>query len=83
MLDRREAELAVRRRRDFPAERVGHQLHAVADAEHRHAGVVDTPASQCGAPGSDTLFGPPDRMMPTGLRAADLASGVSNGRISE
>ena len=37
--DRRVAELAMRRRRDFAAERVGHQLHAVADAEHRHAGV--------------------------------------------
>jgi hypothetical protein len=29
----------MRRGRDFPAERIGHQLHAVADAEHRHAGV--------------------------------------------
>ena len=27
----------MRRRRHLPAERVGHQLHAVADAEHRHA----------------------------------------------
>ena len=35
--DRRQAELAVRRRRHLAAERVGHQLHAVADAEHRHA----------------------------------------------
>jgi hypothetical protein len=32
--DRRETELAMRRRRDLPAEHVGHQLHAVADAEH-------------------------------------------------
>ena len=55
----------MRRRRHFPAERVGHQLHAVADAEHRHAG-REHAVSQCGAPSSETLFGPPDRMMPTG-----------------
>ena len=35
------AELALRRRRDAAAERVGHQLHAVADPEHRTADVVD------------------------------------------
>ena len=37
--DRRHAELAMRRGRHFAAKRVGHQLHAVADAEHGHAGV--------------------------------------------
>ncbi len=31
-----------------------------------------TPASQCGAPASETLFGPPDRMMPTGARSRNL-----------
>ena len=35
------AELALRRRRDAPAERVGHQLHPVADAEHGTAELVD------------------------------------------
>src|SRR2546426_5804213 len=39
--DFRVAELALRRRRDATAERVRHQLHAVADAEHRFAEVVD------------------------------------------
>jgi hypothetical protein len=34
-VDRRQAELAVRRGRDLAAKRVGHQLHAVADPEHR------------------------------------------------
>ena len=34
-IDGRMAELALRRRRDRAAERVRHQLHAVADAEHR------------------------------------------------
>ena len=37
--DRGVAELALRRGRDAPAERVRHQLHAVADAEHRAAHV--------------------------------------------
>src|ERR1043166_5366535 len=36
---RRVAVLALRRRRHCAAEHVRHQLHAVADAEHRHAGV--------------------------------------------
>ena len=35
--DRGVAELALRRRRHFPAERMRHQLHPVADAEHRLA----------------------------------------------
>ena len=35
--ERRVAELALRRRLDSPAERVGHELHAVADAEDGHA----------------------------------------------
>ncbi len=38
-VNRRMAELAVRGRRDRPAERVRHQLHAVADAQDRHRGV--------------------------------------------
>ncbi len=36
-LDHRVAELTMRRRRDASAQRVGHQLHAVADAEHGRA----------------------------------------------
>jgi hypothetical protein len=40
-VNRRQPELAVWRGRDLAAERVGHQLHAVADAEHRHARLVD------------------------------------------
>src|SRR5262249_52432207 len=35
------------------------------------------------APGSDTLFGPPDRMTPIGLRAWIFSSGVSGGHTSE
>jgi hypothetical protein len=31
------AVLAVRRRQDFAAEKLRHQLHAIADAEHRDA----------------------------------------------
>ena len=55
-------------RRRAPPSTCGHQLHAVADAEHRHAQRRTAPESHCGAPASDTLFGPPDRMMPAGCR---------------
>ena len=33
---------------------------------------ANTPKSQCGAPASETLFGPPDRMTPTGARLAQF-----------
>ncbi len=36
-----------------------------------------------GAPGSDTLRGPPERMIPIGCRCAIAAAGVLNGTISE
>jgi hypothetical protein len=36
-VDHRVTELAMRRGRHAPAQRVRHQLHAVADAEHGHA----------------------------------------------
>ena len=39
--------------------------------------------SQVGAPASDTLLGPPDRMMPAGWRARIVSAGVSGGQISE
>ncbi len=44
---------------------------------------VRTSTSHFGAPSSLTLFGPPERMMPTGLRAASVSGGVWNGRISQ
>src|SRR5262245_48411452 len=42
-----------------------------------------TAASHMGAPGSDTLFGPPERMMPAGRLAAIFAAATSGGQISE
>ncbi len=42
-----------------------------------------TPGSHFGAPSSDTLLGPPDRMMPAGLRARIVSSGVSGAHTSE
>src|ERR1044071_4352739 len=36
-----------------------------------------------GAPVSDTLFGPPERMTPTGLFSRIFSIGVLNGTISE
>ena len=46
------AELAMRSRPTRAAEHVGHQLHAVADAEHRHAEVEHRAGRSCGAPSS-------------------------------
>jgi hypothetical protein len=43
----------------------------------------NTAVSHFGAPASDTLFGPPDRMIPTGRRRTISDIGVSNGTISE
>src|SRR5215216_643335 len=40
-------------------------------------------AAHFGAPASDTLFGPPERMIPTGFFALLLSRGVLNGTISE
>ena len=65
------------------AERVGHQLHAVADAEHRTCRGRRRPDRTSARPASETLFGPPDRMMPAGRCARIRSSGVSGGQISE
>jgi hypothetical protein len=39
--------------------------------------------SQVGAPASDTLLGPPDKMIPAGARARIWSAGVSDDQISE
>ena len=39
--------------------------------------------SHIGAPASETLLGPPDRMMPAGCRAQIVSAGVLGGQISE
>jgi len=44
---------------------------------------ANTAGSHVGAPASATLFGPPDRMMPTGALARIFSAGVSGGQISE
>ena len=40
-------------------------------------------ASHIGAPSSDTLLGPPERMSPTGFSSRNLDNDVLNGTISE
>ena len=45
--------------------------------------VEQSAGSHFGAVASDTLLGPPDRMMPAGLRARISAIGVSGGHTSE
>ena len=54
----------------FEAARLGSQLAARLTAQR-------------GAPGSDTLLGPPDRMMPTAPAARIRSAGTSGGQISE
>jgi hypothetical protein len=39
--------------------------------------------SDCGAPTSETLRGPPEKITPTGCRRAMSAAVVAGGRISE
>src|SRR5947207_12046970 len=43
----------------------------------------NSPGAHFGAPVSDTLFGPPERMIPTGFFSLIFSSGVLNGTISE
>ena len=42
-----------------------------------------TAGSHFGAPGSDTLLGPPDRMIPVGFLARIRSIGVSGAHTSE
>ena len=53
------AEFAMRAGFDLAAQLLGHGLHAVADAQHRHAQIKDQPA----APGACRLG---DRLRPAG-----------------
>ena len=64
-------------RSTWPPSACGHELHAVADAERRCAQLADRRDRLCGAPGSDTLLGPPDRMMPGRLTPRDLRARTS------
>jgi len=65
-LDVGAAELAVMAALDFAAELLCHRLLAVADAEHRHAGLIDRRRRErrvlvehgCGAAGQDHAFRP-------------------------
>ena len=73
-LDLGAAEFAVMAGLDLAAELMRHGLLAVADAEHRQAGLVDRHRGER-ASLSSTEAGPPERMMPFGFisRSADLA----------
>ena len=76
------AEFAVMAGLDLAAELLRHRLLAVADAEHRHAGVIDRRRRQRRI-WSSTEAGPPDRMTPFGFIAAKAASAFWNGTISQ
>jgi hypothetical protein len=56
------------------AEHAGQELHAVADAEDRHARVHHTRIANGGVDVGHAL-GPPDRMMPAGLAFAQALDG--------
>ena len=72
-------ELALRRRLDPAAERVRHQ--AACRSRCPSVGVPRSriAGSLVGAPGSETLFGPPERMIPAGRRRA-ISAGGRRGR---
>jgi hypothetical protein len=43
----------------------------------------NTPSSQRGAPGSETLRGPPDKMIPAGRFSRIAPAGVVHGKTCE
>ena len=65
------AELAVMAALDLAAELLRHRLLAVADAEHRHAGVEQLPSARSGASLSSTEAGPPERITALGFIARE------------
>ena len=68
---------------DLAAELGRHGLLAVADAEHRHAGLEDRLAARAALPASSTEAGPPDRITAFGFISRKAASAFWNGTISE
>ena len=82
-LDLGAAELAVMAALDLAAELLRHRLLAVADAEHRHAGVDRSRAARSGASLSSTEAGPPDRITAFGLHRGErllAPSGTARSR---
>ena len=82
-LDLGAAELAVMPALDLAAELLRHRLLAVADAEHRHAGLDRSPCGASGASWSSTEAGPPERITPFGCIAAKASAAFWNGTISQ
>ena len=68
---------------DLAAELGAHDLLAVADAEHGHAGVEYLLPARAGFRPASTLSGPPERMMPRGSKARMRAGSTLNGQISQ
>jgi hypothetical protein len=78
------AELAHRAELDLAAQLFGHQLHAVADAQDRHAGFEDLGAPAASRPRARNWA--PDRMMPfsdPSARQAERAVASSKAWISQ
>ena len=78
----RVAELAMTRAAHLAAEHVGHQLHAVADAEHRRAELEEPGVAlrRAGVRHAARSAGQDD---PAGCFARSVSSGVLNGTTSE
>ena len=77
------AELAVVPALDHPAEGRHHGLLAIADAEHRHAGIEDRRRPRAACRSRARMAGPPERMMALGGTGPSASSALSNGTISE
>jgi hypothetical protein len=65
-----------------PTAQMREELHAVADAEHRNAG-VEEPRVGGGHASPYTELGPPERMMPFGLHSRIHSSVRVGGWISQ
>ena len=81
-LELRAAVLALGRRLDHAPELVREELQPVADAEHRHA-ELEHARVELGAPCSNTLEGPPERITPAGRKRSAAAASRVPGWISQ
>ena len=81
-LDIGAAELAVVAALDVAAELRRHGLLAVADAEHRHAGLEDR-LRRARRASSVTEAGPPERMTPLGFISLKASAADWKGTISQ
>ena len=77
------AEFAMVSALDLAAELLRHRLLAIADAEHRHAGLVNRLGRYAARPCRAIEAGPPERITAFGRMARKAASAFWKGTISQ